>query len=32
MDYCTEGPQYASGGYLADSRAGTVINGSQQQC
>ncbi len=31
MDYCTEGPQYASGGYLADSRAGTVINGSQQQ-
>jgi hypothetical protein len=31
MDYCTEGPQYASGGYLADSRAGTIINGSQQQ-
>lgn len=31
MDYCTEGPQYASGGYLADSRAGFVINGSQQQ-
>jgi len=31
MDYCTAGPQYASGGYLADSRAGTVINGSQQQ-
>lgn len=31
MDYCTEGPQFASGGYLADSRAGTVINGSQQQ-
>lgn len=31
MDYCTEGPQYASGGYLADSRAGLVINGSQQQ-
>ena len=31
MDYCTEGPQYASGGYLANSRAGTVINGSQQQ-
>jgi hypothetical protein len=31
MDYCTEGPQYASGGYLADSRAGVVINGSQQQ-
>jgi hypothetical protein len=31
MDYCTAGPQWASGGYLADSRAGTVINGSQQQ-
>ncbi len=31
MDYCTEGPQFASGGYLADSRAGVVINGSQQQ-
>ncbi len=31
MDYCTEGPQFASGGYLADSRAGTVVNGSQQQ-
>ncbi|PZA19777.1 adenylyl cyclase [Modestobacter versicolor] len=31
MDYCTEGPQYASGGFLADSRAGDVVNGSQQQ-
>ena len=31
MDYCSAGPQFASGGYLADSRAGTVINGSQQQ-
>ena len=31
MDYCTDGPQFASGGYLADSRAGTVVNGSQQQ-
>jgi hypothetical protein len=31
MDYCTAGPQFASGGYIADSRAGTVINGSQQQ-
>ncbi|WP_084079058.1 glycosyl hydrolase family 28-related protein [Demequina sp. NBRC 110057] len=32
MDYCTAGPQYASGGYIADSRfSGTVINGSQQQ-
>ncbi|WP_242402918.1 adenylyl cyclase [Deinococcus deserti] len=31
MDYCTAGPQYASGGFLADSRAQTVINGSQQQ-
>ncbi len=31
MDYCTEGPQFASGGYLANSRAGTIVNGSQQQ-
>lgn len=31
MDYCTAGPQYASGGYLANSRAGEIINGSQQQ-
>ncbi|WP_432804273.1 adenylyl cyclase [Deinococcus taeanensis] len=31
MDYCTAGPQYASGGFLADSKAETVINGSQQQ-
>lgn len=31
MDYCTAGPQFASGGYLADSRTGLVINGSQQQ-
>lgn len=31
MDYCGDGPQYASGGFIADSRAGTVINGSQQQ-
>ncbi len=31
MDYCTAGPQFASGGYIADSKAGTVINGSQQQ-
>lgn len=31
MDYCTAGPQYASGGYMGDSRAGFVINGSQQQ-
>jgi hypothetical protein len=31
MDYCTAGPQFASGGYLADSRASFVINGSQQQ-
>ena len=30
MDYCS-GPSFASGGYLADSRAGTVVNGSQQQ-
>ena len=30
MDYCSA-PSFASGGFLADSRAGTVINGSQQQ-
>jgi hypothetical protein len=31
MDYCTEGPQYASGGFIADSHSGFIINGSQQQ-
>ena len=31
MDYCTAGPQYASGGFIADSRSSFVINGSQQQ-
>jgi hypothetical protein len=31
MDYCTAGPQYASGGFIADSKAGTIVNGSQQQ-
>lgn len=31
MDYCTAGPQYASGGYIADSNLPFVINGSQQQ-
>ncbi|AEE44201.1 glycosyl hydrolase family 28-related protein [Cellulomonas fimi] len=31
MDYCTAGPQYASGGFIADSRFGDVVNGSQQQ-
>ena len=31
MDYCTGGPQYASGGFIADSKTGFVINGSQQQ-
>jgi hypothetical protein len=31
MDYCTAGPQFASGGYIGDSRTGFVINGSQQQ-
>ena len=32
MDYCSAGPQYASGGFIADSRlSGTVISGSQQQ-
>ena len=31
MDYCTAGPQYASGGFVADSRTRSVTNGSQQQ-
>jgi len=33
MDYCTAGPQYASGGFIADSQfsGSTVVNGSQQQ-
>ncbi len=31
MDYCTAGPQYASGGFIADSETGFIINGSQQQ-
>src|SRR4051812_39274610 len=33
MDYCTAGPQYASGGFIADSSFpdGAVVNGSQQQ-
>ncbi len=33
MDYCSAGPQFASGGFIADSAftGGTVVNGSQQQ-
>jgi hypothetical protein len=33
MDYCTGSPDYASGGFIADSAftGSTVINGSQQQ-
>jgi hypothetical protein len=31
MDYCTAGPQFASGGFIADSQLPFVINGSQQQ-
>ncbi|MBI5103841.1 MAG: adenylyl cyclase [Solirubrobacterales bacterium] len=31
MDYCTAGPQFASGGFIADSELPFVINGSQQQ-
>jgi hypothetical protein len=31
QDYCTAGPQFASGGFIADSETGFVINGSQQQ-
>ena len=29
MDYCTAGPQFASGGFIADSRLPSVINGSR---
>jgi hypothetical protein len=31
MDYCTAGPQYASGGFMSDSSTGFIVNGSQQQ-
>jgi hypothetical protein len=31
MDYCTAGPQFASGGFISDSTPGNVLNGSQQQ-
>ncbi len=33
MDYCDGSPDYASGGFIADSKftGGTVVNGSQQQ-
>jgi hypothetical protein len=31
MDYCTAGPQFASGGFIADSSLPTTLNGSQQQ-
>jgi hypothetical protein len=31
MDYCTAPPQFASGGFIADSQADVIINGSQQQ-
>src|SRR6266545_3093989 len=31
MDYCTAGPQFASGGFIADSRLPSTVNGSQQQ-
>jgi hypothetical protein len=33
MDYCNGSPDYASGGFIADSQfaGGTIINGSQQQ-
>ena len=30
MDYCT-GPSFASGGFIADTQTGFIINGSQQQ-
>lgn len=31
MYYCGPGPYFASGGFIADSKAGVLINGSQQQ-
>jgi len=31
MDYCTAGPQFASGGFIADSILPNTLNGSQQQ-
>ena len=31
MDYCSSGPHFASGGFMADSKTGFAINGSQQQ-
>ncbi|BEP14985.1 hypothetical protein acdb102_32960 [Acidothermaceae bacterium B102] len=32
MDYCSAGPQYASGGFMADSSVpGVLVSGSQQQ-
>lgn len=31
QDYCTAGPQFASGGFIADTKTQFVINGSQQQ-
>ena len=32
MDYCDGSPDYASGGFIADSKfTGAVTNGSQQQ-
>ncbi|MEU4695097.1 glycosyl hydrolase family 28-related protein [Actinoplanes sp. NPDC023714] len=31
MDYCTAGPQYASGGFIANSKLPATTNGSQQQ-
>lgn len=31
QDHCTAGPQYASGGFIADSQVGFVANGLQQQ-
>jgi hypothetical protein len=31
MDYCGKGPYFASGGFMADSKTGDIVNGSQQQ-
>ena len=32
MDYCTDGPQFASGGFIADSRTQGVVNGTLVFC
>jgi hypothetical protein len=31
MDYCTAGPQFVTGSFIADSQTGFVINGAQEE-